>query len=507
MKTNSLLLSFFFLSIVSKAQSLEDSCFQSAAPSTTFASSTELVNSPDADLLQWDGTQWIGSWSTANVNLAPPCNKLNARAIWMGDQTFWTTGGEGFAAKLDQSLVSGTTYYFTMTYVSNGSYSNGNFSPYFKTNSTSDYFSAYSVGQLTPAGYNWETHTFSFTATSSQSGHQWIFIHSNDGSGMVLSSCDSSFSLHLISDTSFCFGDTIVLDAGSGYDSYSWNTGDTVESISVDSAGIYSVEVSKNSCTSTDSINVTGIVCFPQTNFESSSTNICEKFCLDYFDMSLYQPTSWLWLFSGGSPASSTVQNPTNICYDQPGSYDVTLITTNAGGSDTLTLPDYITVYPTPAIPTITQNGYTLTSSPSDFYQWQLNTVDIPGATNQSYDVLQTGFYTVVVSDSNGCKNSTTTYIQITGIDEISDADISIYPNPSKGNFTVEIPIVEIAGEVSADVVNAIGQTIFSSKENDWVQGFHSRMQEINLIITTPGIYFINIKSGNDFIRKKIVVQ
>jgi len=136
-----------------------------------------------------------------------------------------------------------------------------------------------------------------------------------------------------------------------------------------------------------------------------------------------------------------------------------------------------------------------------------LNTVDIPGATNQSYDVLQTGFYTVVVSDSNGCKNSTTTYIQITGIDEISDADISIYPNPSKGNFTVEIPIVEIAGEVSADVVNAIGQTIFSSKENDWVQGFHSRMQEINLIITTPGIYFINIKSGNDFIRKKIVVQ
>jgi PKD repeat protein len=52
--------------------------------------------------------------------------------------------------------------------------------------------------------------------------------------------------------------------------------------------------------------------------------------------------------FSGGDPASSTDQNPANICYNVPGIYDVTLITTNGGGSDTLTLSNYITVYTNP---------------------------------------------------------------------------------------------------------------------------------------------------------------
>src|SRR6185295_14487631 len=115
------------------------------------------------------------------------------------------------------------------------------------------------------------------------------------------------------------------------------------------------------------------------------------------------------------------------------GFFDVTLITTNANGSDTLTLNNYITVYPTPPFPTITQVDYTLTSSPANSYQWQFNSYNIPGATNQSYTVLQTGFYTVMVGDSNGCVNSATTYVLISGVDEVDNAGISIYPNPSSG--------------------------------------------------------------------------
>jgi hypothetical protein len=91
----------------------------------------------------------------------------------------------------------------------------------------------------------------------------------------------------------------------------------------------------------------------------------------------------------------------------------VTLITTTATGNDTLTLPGYITVYPTPPFPTITQNGYTLTSSPAAGYQWQFNNVDIAGATNQTYTATQTGYYTVVIADSSGCINSATVYVTI----------------------------------------------------------------------------------------------
>src|SRR5262249_55481423 len=154
------------------------------------------------------------------------------------------------------------------------------------------------------------------------------------------------------------------------------------------------------------------------------------KFCTNFFDQSTNNPTSWQWSFPGGTPSSSTEQNPTNICYNLPGTYDVTLITTNAYGSDTLTLNNYITVYATPPFPTITQNGNTLTCTPAyTAYQWQLNAVDIPGATQQSYTYTQNGLYTVLAYDSNGCSNYAN--IEITGVENVvSDFSVSISPNP-----------------------------------------------------------------------------
>jgi PKD repeat protein len=92
---------------------------------------------------------------------------------------------------------------------------------------------------------------------------------------------------------------------------------------------------------------------------------VCEKFCVSFTDQSTNNPTAWQWYFPGGVPASSTLQNPSNICLPTPGTYDVTLITTNINGSDTVTLTDYITVNETPPFPVITQNGLTLLCSSS----------------------------------------------------------------------------------------------------------------------------------------------
>src|SRR6185436_12412494 len=156
------------------------------------------------------------------------------------------------------------------------------------------------------------------------------------------------------------------------------------------------------------------------------------KFCLDYTDQSTNNPISWLWTFSGGNPSTSTLQNPTQICYNLPGVYDVTLTASNAFGSLTQVFPNYITVYATPPFPTINQVGYTLYSSFATSYQWQLNSIDIFGATNQSYTVTQSGYYSVVVSDNHGCSNYTTVYVLLDGVDDpVGDASIFISPNPS----------------------------------------------------------------------------
>jgi hypothetical protein len=199
-----------------------------------------------------------------------------------------------------------------------------------------------------------------------------------------------------------------------------------------------------------------------QINFAAAETEICEKFCIDFTDQSINSPTSWAWSFPGGIPSTSSDQNPLNICYDNPGTYDVTLITTGATGSDTLTLVNYITVYDTPPFPTITQNGSTLTSSPATTYQWQFNSVDITGATNQSYTVTQTGLYTVVISDSNGCVNATTLYVLISGIEETSpDVELAVYPNPSNEVFNIEINSYNAIGTISIELENALGTLLF----------------------------------------------
>ncbi len=239
------------------------------------------------------------------------------------------------------------------------------------------------------------------------------------------------------------------------------------------------------------------------TSFSALDTTICEKFCVDFVDASTSNPLAWEWIFSGGTPSSSIDQNPLQICYQIPGTYDVTLITTTSSGNDTLTLSDYITVYPTPAIPTITQNGYTLTSSPAASYQWQFNNIDIASATNQSYTATQTGFYTVTIADSNGCTNAATVYVLITGMmDLINDDDFSIYPNPSSGTIFVVWVSGLKRGEIIINVLNTLGQEIYSARE---MVSDHL-VKEIDLSTIAEGIYFIEIKNEDTSARKKIVL-
>ena len=85
------------------------------------------------------------------------------------------------------------------------------------------------------------------------------------------------------------------------------------------------------------------IAAIPAALFTVSDTNICVGESITFTDQSTGIPTSWSWQFSGGFPASDTVQNPT-VTYDSTGAYNVTLIVSNIDGSDTLIKIGYITV-------------------------------------------------------------------------------------------------------------------------------------------------------------------
>ena len=81
----------------------------------------------------------------------------------------------------------------------------------------------------------------------------------------------------------------------------------------------------------------------PIAGFSADQTEIFTGESVNFTDLSLNDPTSWQWTFESGTPATSTGQNPT-VVYNTTGTFDVTLVVTNEGGSGTATYTDYIIV-------------------------------------------------------------------------------------------------------------------------------------------------------------------
>jgi PKD repeat protein len=81
----------------------------------------------------------------------------------------------------------------------------------------------------------------------------------------------------------------------------------------------------------------------PVADFEGTPTTVIVGNSVVFTDLSSNDPTSWSWSFPGGTPSSSSLQNPV-VVYDTEGTYSVTLTVQNNEGSDSYTASDYINV-------------------------------------------------------------------------------------------------------------------------------------------------------------------
>ena len=164
----------------------------------------------------------------------------------------------------------------------------------------------------------------------------------------------------IASDTTLCVGDSIsFFDLSSNNPtSYQWTFFGATPPVSslpnptgifYNTPGVYTVQLVVSNNSGSDTLVFTNYItvdaCIPPTaGFAASQTTICEGFCIDYTDLSAGTPSSWLWLFPGSNTVSSALQNPTNICYADSGTYNVTLIVRNTYGVDTLMRIAYINV-------------------------------------------------------------------------------------------------------------------------------------------------------------------
>lgn len=90
-------------------------------------------------------------------------------------------------------------------------------------------------------------------------------------------------------------------------------------------------------------INSPLVLC--QAKFKANKTVLCANDSITFTDMSFNAVTGWNWTFAGGTPSTSTSQNP-GVIYTTPGTYTVTLTATDGGTSDVETMTNYITVLP-----------------------------------------------------------------------------------------------------------------------------------------------------------------
>jgi len=190
------------------------------------------------------------------------------------------------------------------------------------------------------------------------------------------------------------------------------------------------------------------------------------------------------------------------VVYDSTGSYTNTYTDVN-GCDSVMTLNLTINVGPVveiiynSSLGTLTANNITGSTSP---YTWLWNTGELTQSISVDPSVLS---YWCVVSDANGCFSDTVYFSISTGVDEILDSRLLVYPNPVndilnidftfKNNQSVELKIVNILGEVMySEMVTQI-ELSYSNK--------------FDFSKFSKGLYFIKLKLDKNVITQKVILQ
>lgn len=184
----------------------------------------------------------------------------------------------------------------------------------------------------------------------------------------------------------------------------------------------------------------------PQAAFSADVQQGCVPVVVHFTDASLNNPASWLWNFPGGTPATSSLQNPV-VAYAAPGVYDVTLIAGNTGGFDTLTGSAFIQANANPVV-SLSQTGVSCFGGSDGAvaanvaqglapyqYQWQ------SGQTSSSLQGISAGSYSVTVTDAVGCKDTASA-----SITQPADISISITATPDYCNNANGTAAVSVSG-------------------------------------------------------------
>lgn len=152
----------------------------------------------------------------------------------------------------------------------------------------------------------------------------------------------------------------------------------------------------------------------PVAQFSWNPTTPCKNTPVQFTDNSTNIPTSWSWTFQGGSPATSTQQNPV-VTWATAGTFNVTLTATNASGSNQLVQQITVIQAPTSANYTFTVNDLTVTfngTAPgATSYSWNFGDGNFSTEEDPEHTYNEAGTYTVIFTATNDCGSTSKTLV------------------------------------------------------------------------------------------------
>ena len=298
-------------------------------------------------------------------------------------------------------------------------------------------------------------------------------------------------------------------------------------SVTYTEPGTYSVAMTAANSAGSDAvvksgfITVTAVAVAPEAEFSGSPSFGNAPLTVDFTDQSTNNPTSWDWVFEGGTPNNSTEPNP-QVTFAEPGLYFVALTVENEAGADTEIKTSYINVTnglqiamptanfsaePLAGTVPLTVDFEDLSANQPSSWSWEFDGAE-PSKSNEQHPTVtyhQEGKFHVVLTVANQIGNHTEVKF---GLIEIgaptstealeSIATVKYYPNPSAdGRVNFEITLDETR-DITVEVFDLLGRR---------VRQLERRSDRLNEFISLPAGAYLTKITADEFVHQgKILV-
>ena len=300
-----------------------------------------------------------------------------------------------------------------------------------------------------------------------------------------------------------CPESSVTFEAPQGYDLYYWFLDgvmlqtDNSNTLEASDEGEYSLSATVNGCEASSGVNSVFHLPEPSLTFGFDGTLVlCDGVESTISVEAVTNVASIQWFYNG-NPVDGDLEG---VAIQGGGTYYAEL----TSADDCVANSDEVLVeISTTDVPTVTVMDQLLSSTAASFYQWYFDGNPIDGANAQSFEVTESGMYSVEVFNEFGC-NAFSEVVEII-ITSIHNAEFvqsfRLFPNPSK-DFAKLSFSMEKQMEGIIEIRNANGKLVRSI-------AFDTNELEMELDIREwiTGLYVVSIVGENGVFSRKLIVN